>query len=177
MGIDESADETKRFRDEAFETLLSKLSDLPFLQVVRSCNAEIEYLDRFYRQFQWTNIIEDIQLETDRFFSAWLLLQVHEDSIFHTLISYLPQSALRWFRLTRPCIYVPHRELSHRSHRDDDGDEGLYEISFSVHPYTIGEQNDWEKSAQRLFRENRGRDRCVCCRTWSTLDRIGGRWG
>ena len=112
------------------------MSELQFINVVRACNAQIEYLDRFYKQFHWSSIVEEVELETDRFFSAWILLEVNDEAKFHSLMSYVPQSFPQNFRLTRPYIYVPDPHLSDRSRRNDDGKD-FYELTLAVDPIFV----------------------------------------
>ena len=134
--VHDAAKESLSFRNDAFQRLESKLSELQFINVVRACNAQIEYLDRFYKQFHWSSIVEEVELETDRFFSAWILLEVNDEAKFHSLMSYVPQSFPQNFRLTRPYIYVPDPHLSDRSRRNDDGKD-FYELTLAVDPIFV----------------------------------------
>jgi len=110
---------------------------LPFLKIVRSCNARIEDLDRFHLKRNWSEIIEDLKLETDRFFSAWFLFNVENEAELHRLITFIPQQIERSFRLSRACIYIPSDDHK-RSIRDAAPDEYLYELTLSIHPSSIG---------------------------------------
>ena len=119
-------------REREFNSLLAKFTDLEFLNVVRSANSEIEYLDRFHRQFDLSRIIEDVCLEPDRFFSVWFLFDVKDEARFHELVTFFPQKVEYQFRVTKPCIYVPNDGGTGSRMWDDDG-SNLHEITFSIH--------------------------------------------
>lgn len=126
----------KRMQDSrrrGFESLRDCFSSVPFIRVVRACNAEIESLDRFNLLRNWSDLIAELELESDRFFSAWFLLETSDDDLFHKLIASLPQGIDQYFRLTRLCVYVPTDDGRARLASDDN----VYELTFAVHPSLI----------------------------------------
>lgn len=123
-------------RNRGYKALVRALNQVFFLRIVRSCNSTIEDLDRFHALRNWTALIEKLHLKTDRFFSAWFLLEVNDDVKFYRMMSFIPQSVERFFRLTRCCVYVRSHDL-HGSTRKDSPDEFLYELTLEVHPATI----------------------------------------
>ena len=125
-------------RDEDFNALIAKFAEVDFVDVLNARNAQIEYLDRFYKQFDWSKIIEEVSLETDRFFSVWIMVSVKDDAEFHELVSCFPQEVQSSFRLTRPFIYLPNDD-GNGCYRSDEGEDDLvYELTYSIHPYLIG---------------------------------------
>lgn len=115
-----------------FDKLVEKFKEFDFYKIMRSTNARLEDLDKFHLQRNWADLISTLDIETDRFFSAWFLFNVKDVPRFHQLISYIPQDILYSFRLTRAYIYVP--EDNDRSRLDSDEDEYLFELTMSVHP-------------------------------------------
>ena len=146
--------QSRNVQNEAFEALLSKLSEIDFVKVIRSCNSEIEYLDQFYKQFDWSEIIEDAKLEFDRFFSSWFLFNVSDEERFYSLVTYFPQELQYQFRLTRPCIYLPRDDMTKRSERQcNDEDEHLYELTLRVHPSMVINKTTGRNLLNAYFRE------------------------
>lgn len=115
-----------------FNRLVEKFKELDFLRLIRSTNARLEDLDKFHLQRNWADLISTLDIDTDRFFSAWFLFEVKDVSRFHKLISCIPQHILYSFRLTRAYIYVP--DDNDRSKLDSDEDEYLFELTMSIHP-------------------------------------------
>jgi hypothetical protein len=123
-------------KDRGYQELISKLSSLPFFTIRRSCNATIESLDRFHLKRNWAETINELELESDRFFSAWFLIDTDNELEFHRLITFIPQSIEKHFRLAKSFVYIPSDDFK-RSVRDDTVDEYLYELTLSIHPSCI----------------------------------------
>ena len=77
-------------------------------------------------------MILSLDIDTNRFFSAWFLFNVKNVNQFHQLISYIPQHVLYNFRLTKAYIYIP--EDDDRSRLDSGEDEYIFELTMSIHP-------------------------------------------
>jgi len=137
-------------RVRGFDKLCKEIEQVPFIQLIRKCNAYIECLDRFYIQKNWSEVIEELKIENDRFFSAWFLIRVADDDAFHNLISHFPQGVEKHFRLTRAHVYLPADEPN-RSVRDDD--EVLYELTLSIHPSIIGSKVTGRSLLNEYFEE------------------------
>ncbi len=134
-------------RNDSFEKLNTKISSLPFVRLVRSCNAQIEDLDKFNLLRDWSELIADLDFETDRFFSAWFLIKTDNETEFHKLISYFPQGIDRHFRLNKAYIYVP--DSSGRSELDHE--DGLYELTLSIHPAIVTNKFMGRKELNEYF--------------------------
>lgn len=130
------AEDSEKEKNRGFEKLCEELEQIPFIKVVRKCNSNIENLDKFYIQKNWSEIIEELGLEDDKFFSAWFFIRVADDDAFHELITNFSQSIEKHFRLTRSHIYMPADEPK-RSVRTD-ASLLFYELTLSIHPSTIG---------------------------------------
>lgn len=138
-------------RVRGFDKLCKELEQIPFVQLIRKCNSYIEYLDRFYIQKNWSEVIEELKIENDRFFSAWFFIRVADDDAFHDLVSYFSQGVDKHFRLTRAHVYVPADDPKH-SVRDDD-DDLLYELTLSLHPSLIGSKVTGRNLLNEYFEE------------------------
>ncbi|EEH8831350.1 hypothetical protein FVC22_11305 [Salmonella enterica] len=119
-------------RNVSFEKLAEKFKELDFCRLMRSSNARLEDLDKFHLQRNWSDLISSLDIETDRFFSAWFIFDVNNVNRFHELVSYIPQHVLYNFRLTRAYIYLPERD--NRSVLDSNDDEYIFELTLSIHP-------------------------------------------
>lgn len=119
-------------RNVSFEKLSEKFKELDFCRLMRSSNARLEDLDKFHLQRNWSELMSSLDIETDRFFSAWFIFDVSNVDRFHELVSYIPQYVLYNFRLTRAYIYLP--ESDNRSVLDSDDDEYIFELTLSIHP-------------------------------------------
>ncbi len=115
-----------------FDKLVKEFQAVDFLRLMRSTNARVEDLDKFHLQRNWAKLISSLDIDTDRFFSAWFLFDVADEVKFHELVSYIPQEILYSFRLTRAYIYVP--EDDDRSRLDSSKREHLFELTMSIHP-------------------------------------------
>lgn len=124
-------------RSRGYDALVAKLSSLSFISLRRSCNAKIEDLDKFHLRRNWSEVIEDHDIETDRFFSAWFIVEAETADPFFAMINHIPQGIDAHFRLTRLCVFLP-SEDGKGSVRDDTDDELLYELTLSIHPGCIG---------------------------------------
>lgn len=131
-----SIENSEREKNRGFDKLCKELEKIPFIKVVRKCNSNIEYLDKFYIQKNWSEIIEELGLEDDKFFSAWFFIKVTDDEAFHEMITNFPQSIDKHFRLTRAHIYLP-ADKPKRSIRTDTNILS-YELTLSIHPSIIG---------------------------------------
>jgi len=138
-------------RVRGFDNLCRELEYVPFIKLIRKCNSYIEYLDRFYIQRNWSEVIEELNIDSDRFFSAWFLIRVDDDEAFHELVSHFPQGFDKHFRLTRAHIYLPGDGLT-RSVRDDSRD-CLYELTLSIHPLIIGNKVTGRNLLNEYFEE------------------------
>ena len=110
----------------SFNKLCEALSLVPNIRVARAVNSSIEHLDKFCFLRNWYEIIKDLNIENDRFFSAWFFIEVYDEKEFINLINKLPFGVEAHFRLTKFYIVTP---------AGYDGDEdNLFEITISIHP-------------------------------------------
>ena len=144
-GISEKFQSETRLREEleknrhaTFQKLCKKLEEVKSIKMLGSCNSGIEDLDKFHLKRNWSKIIEDNEIDSDRFFSAWFFFSTNDQNAIHKLVGFLPQTVDQHFRLTRPCIYLPSLEQENRSVRDSSDDEVLFELTLSIHPSAIG---------------------------------------
>jgi hypothetical protein len=121
-------EEVKKTRSSDYDALVESIGRLRCVSVVRSSNAQIEYLDRFDLVRDWSSLFEDLKIDSDRFFSVWLLLRVADEAAFKKMMTYLPQGFSHTFRLTRVHVYLPTDD--DKSEPSDDND--LFELTISV---------------------------------------------
>lgn len=129
-------DKLKNIRNESFDKLTEKLKSIKCAKLIRSVNANIEDLDKFNNLRDWNELIEQINLEHDRFFSVWLFFTVKDKDKFFQLISLFPQEIETSLRLTQAYVITPKYE------DDDNGceidfEDDAYEVTITVHPQFI----------------------------------------
>jgi hypothetical protein len=135
---DEFKEKLEANKSQFFNQLVQKLSEIQFLRIIRSCNARMEDLDRFHRQRNWSELLESMDLEIDRFFSAWFLFEVEDEEKFHKFITFIPQDIGFHFRLTKPYIYLPNDNGGCEFSEDD---RDLYELTLSLHPAELTDKH------------------------------------
>ena len=119
-------DENRQVQNEAFSKLLQAFKRTPGLKVVRSTNARIEDLSRFSRLQDWSAVIEDLEFETDRFFSAWFCIFADSEARLLEIAKQLPQDVLAHFRLSRVYVIAPEGNY--------DPEDIVYDLAVTVHP-------------------------------------------
>jgi hypothetical protein len=149
---EELIENINRERNRGFNALCTSLESISFIKLVQKCNSYIEDLDRFYVQRNWSEIIEELEIVNDRFFSAWFLILVYDDDRFHDLISKFPLDTDRYFRLTRAHIYLPSDDSSSSVRSDEEG-QLLYELTLSIHPSCIGNKVSGRSLLNEYFLE------------------------
>jgi hypothetical protein len=140
--------QSAKVQSEDFETLLRALARLNCISIVRACNAQFEHLERFNLLRDWSDLFEELDIEADRFFSAWFLLRVVDDAAFKRLMTHIPQGVEHSFRLTRVHVYLPVPDDRSEPGTDDD----LFEITLSVHPHIITTKTIGRNEMNQYFR-------------------------
>ena len=148
----ELAKKIEQEKNRGFNLLSKEFERVGFLKMLRNCNSNIEDLDRFYVQKNWSEIIEDLDIDADRFFSAWFLFSVDDDEKSHDLISHFSQGIDKHFRLTRAHVYLP-SDTEQGSVRDDSEGELLYELTLSIHPSCVGNKMNGRALLNEYFIE------------------------
>lgn len=62
-------------KNRGFDSLCAALEGIDFIKLIRKFNSHIEDLDRFYVQKNWSEIIEKLDIQNDRFFPPGFLCQ------------------------------------------------------------------------------------------------------
>lgn len=128
--------EEKIKRETAFNNLVEKFKSISLLKLVRHVNCSIEDIDKFVKLRDWTELTEEIDVDTDHFFSAWLLVDVGaNEKDFLDMMTYFPQEGECWFRLTKVYVYSP-KNSGDGSELDED-EKSLFELSIRVHPAIV----------------------------------------
>jgi hypothetical protein len=125
----------EQFKTESFNNLNNALKEIKCAKLLSSVNAQIEKLDKFNNQREWTELMEEIQLEHDRFFSSSFIFSVTDKKEFLKLISFIPQEMETSYRLTNPIIATPDRDTG--GSKLDLDDSEIYELTLSVMPQVV----------------------------------------
>lgn len=127
-------DSRRKLKNESFDKLVEILKNLKFAKLSRSINANIEDLDKFNNLRDWNELIENINLEHDRFFSIWLFFDVADKKKFLELISKIPLNIETNFRLSKTIVCRP--EVNAQGCNVDE-ENNFYEITISIIPNFI----------------------------------------
>ncbi|OEZ83245.1 hypothetical protein JAB6_28190 [Janthinobacterium sp. HH104] len=119
-------------RVSVFNNFVSQLADVDCLRVMRSVNSCVEDLDKFHMRRDWAELIGELEIEEDRFFSCWFMFEVSDVKEFLRLITYFPQGYKCTYRLTRVYVCVP--DDGSGSAVEFDEDEYLFELTISANP-------------------------------------------
>lgn len=138
-------EENEARRNVSFTALKDAISNVAGITVIRAVNSNIEEIDRFYRQFNWSDIIAGLDIEPDLFFSARFYLVAERDRALLDLASYFPTGVDAHFRLTRAYIFAPVTGYI--------DDEAVYELTISVHPALVSNKYDAREYLNRYFDE------------------------
>lgn len=122
----------ERFRDSTFDRLTEILGTLDFIYIVHGTNCQIEKIHRFYNYRDWTEIIHQIDLKRDLFFTVLYVFIVKDKDKFLELVKYFPQDFFPTYRLTNAIVTMPN---------DDTGgsivdleDDDVFELELSMFP-------------------------------------------
>jgi len=80
------------------------------------------------RRFDWSDLIEEFDADTDNIFTATLVLEIEDQTKFFDLLSRLPNDVDRHFRASHVYVFLPDKGL------DTDPDELLFDLKLTVHP-------------------------------------------
>lgn len=128
------------FINNDFEQLIEAFNSLKFVSLIRGINSNIEYLDQFHSQFYWNDIIDNMQLNPDLFFSSRIIFDCDDIKELTVLISQFPNS-------------VECRVDFSQRHLPPNYDESVYELTFSLHPYNVKNKVVGRKLLNELFKE------------------------
>lgn len=118
-------------KSKAYDNLVKKFKEFDFIRLATSSNAYIEELEKFHFRRNWAELFEGLNLQSDRFLSAWFLFEVYDESKFHKLVSYIPNDFPNVFRLSKSYVYVPDGE---RRSLWDEEEDNIFELTLKVPP-------------------------------------------
>lgn len=146
---------TKESINHSFDTLVSLIKEIKFINVLKGTNAQIEYIDQFPENFTWENTIKRTDYNVMNFFDAQIRFECEEFDNLTKLLECFPNSVLKHFYLKRDYIFMP-----------DEGFEecDIYTLYFTIHPgicrsklhfrTTLNEYLAEISAAIRVFLEN-----------------------
>lgn len=135
-----------------YDKLVSSLNKIPFAKLQNSYNARIEDLTKFHLRHSWSEIIQSIELSSDRFFSAWFFFLAFDADRFFDFVSHLPQGWQKHFRLTRAYIFTPSDDQLSSINASDD-DECQYELTVTIDPSLISDMTTGRSLLNDYFEE------------------------
>lgn len=127
-------DELIAFKDTHYNKIKNIFQSLTFAKLINSYNAEIENMDKFYYLFDWSSLIEELELESDCFFSMKFIFDVSDETSFIKYMELLPQKGYINYRLTR--VYVGTPKMGGFG-SEITSDDTVFELTFSIVPLYI----------------------------------------
>lgn len=115
--------------NSCFDKLCNVIAKLPKVKLIRAVNSCIENLDKFCFLRNWSDLIKDLEIEGDRFFSSWFLIKSESEDSFIEIINTIPQGIEASFRAAKSFIVTPDGY--------DNTEDNLYELTISIHPGLI----------------------------------------
>ncbi|MBY0091425.1 restriction endonuclease [Priestia aryabhattai] len=134
--------EEELFRDEKFNQLVECFRKIDFIKVIRAKNSSIENIDKFQYQFNWNEVIRELDIDTDLFFSARISFTCNDSKRLISMVKCFPYGA------------EAHFKLSSRYSIDFEGndEEQIYDLVFSIHPEKMRNKVVARKSFNKYFK-------------------------
>jgi len=142
----------EEIRVHSFNSLVKAFEKLTIAELVRSTNANIESINKFYSRRDWLEIIEENEINSDRFFSAWFIFNVKDVKEFFSLVSTFPQLQSCNFRLTKVFVFVPNLD-SGGSTLDTTDQEEMYELTITLTPDVLHNKEFARKNLNQYFKQ------------------------
>jgi hypothetical protein len=133
----------------SFELMTESFRKVPYLRVVRAINCNPEALPRFERRFDWSDLANELDVDTDNILISTLVFDVLDLNAFLTLLSKLPNGVGRHFRAARVYVFLPDEGL------DTEPDEYLFDVRFSLHPTLLTDLRSARSEFNSYFNEIR----------------------
>jgi hypothetical protein len=125
---------TKQIAEKSFENMADAFRQLKYLHVMRAVNCNLEALPRFEQRYDWSDLLQEFDIESDNIFTATVILDVFDINRFFNLLSKLPNDVDYHFRATRVYIFLPEKGLVSAE------DEHIFDLHISIHPALLTDQ-------------------------------------
>ena len=138
-------------RESGYTRLLSALRKVPFLNVIRSVNSGVEYLDKFTKLRDWREIVGGSNefFDLNHLFSAWFLLDVGEhEAQMLALLATFDIGIDKEFHFVRRYLFTP-GEAGGAAY--EESEKSLFELSLRVHPADVRTAAGTRKKLNELF--------------------------
>jgi len=99
----------------------------------------------------WSEIIEKIELNDDRFFSSHFIFSVSDEKDFLSMIGFFPQELPSTFRLTNAIICTP--DFGTGGSKINIEDKSVFELTLSIFPATINNSYLGRKQINQYMNE------------------------
>lgn len=139
---DEEMDES--FHTKKFEELVVVFKKLDFINIIRSINSNLEYLETFSSGVEWDQIVDHFGIEVDSFYSASILFDCEDFRELEMLLKRIPMSLDNFFRVNKRYIFPPGGEF------DNDCS---YELQLCIHPLKVKDKTSGRKLFNLYFEE------------------------
>jgi hypothetical protein len=101
------------------------------------------------RRFDWSDIISELDIETDNILTARVILEVCDESKFFDFLRKLPNDIDRHFRASRVCLFFPGTGL------DTEQSKYLFDLRLMLHPARVTDQRSARAAFNAYFDEIR----------------------
>ena len=118
----------------SFTAMVEAVGLLPYLRVIRAINCNVEVLWSMERRFDWSDLLEEFDADTDNIFTATLILEVTDQPKFFDLLEKIPNEINWHFRVSRVFVFLPDTGL------DTADDELMFDLRLMVHPTLMSNQ-------------------------------------
>ena len=109
--------------------MIEAFKKLDFLRVLRAVNPGIENVARFERRY--SDIMQSLDQDVSHLFDALIVLEISDEAKFHELLSSLPNTGDRNFRVSRVYIYAGEQN-------EGLADKVVFDLKLSIHPALYG---------------------------------------
>lgn len=144
-----SDDKNTPWITDSFNRLEVAFSKLEFIQVIRTINCKIEYLDCLAEREDWSYAMSDMSHEVDQFFSARFIFNVSNKVKLDKLIRYIPLSFEKRVELYKRLIYLPDME-EHQVPNE------VYELVIIIDPMIVRNKEEVRLKINEWFDEISG---------------------
>ena len=131
----------------SFDALAMSAKKIPYARLLSARNCAPEVLTKFEKRFVWTDVLDHLNVNPDNILTATLIFRVTDQNKFLELLSRIPNSVNRHFRVSRVFVFMPGE-----GHRDEP-DETIFDLRLMLHPMTMTNERAIRKAFNSYFDE------------------------
>lgn len=118
---------TEETTNEAFELFIESLHKIPFISILNSQNAKVEFIDQFPENSTWKTVIEDTEHRINNFFNVDIRFTCDDFETLKAFLNTFEQDVVHHFELSKNYVFLPHDGFC-------EEDENIYTLKIYVHP-------------------------------------------